>query len=116
MKFANWMKQILASFGAMVFASAVMAQGSLPTVEDPSRGTGSGIRQTMQNHMYDWGVIAGLAIAAIAFIVVAYYAIQVFTEVQNQKKKWADFGMVLVVGFLLLVLIIWLLTKAAEIL
>jgi integrating conjugative element membrane protein (TIGR03745 family) len=102
---------------SVLFASNVFAQaGKLPTMEDPSRGAGSGLRETAQNHIYDWGILAGLVIATIGFIVVSYNAIQVFAEVQAGKKKWADFGLVVIVGVLMLIAVIWLLTKASEIL
>jgi integrating conjugative element membrane protein (TIGR03745 family) len=99
-----------------VLPGMALATGQLPTAEDPSRGTGSGIRETAQNHLYDAGVLIGLVIATLAFLAVAWHGVQVFSEVQHGKKKWADFGAVLIVGIVLIVLAIWLLTKAAAIL
>lgn len=89
---------------------------ALPTVEDPSRGQGKGIFETAKNYAFDASVFVGLAIAAVGFLGVAWHCIQVFSEVQQGKKKWADFGGVFAVGVILLVVVIWLLTKAAEIL
>ena len=40
----------------------------------------------------------------------------VYADVQNQRKTWKDLGAVVGVGALLVVVIIWFLTKAAEIL
>ena len=46
----------------------------------------------------------------------AWHGIAVFSEVQNGKKKWSDFGAVVAVGVILVVVVIWLLSKAADIL
>jgi len=97
------------------FSQASLAAG-LPKMEDPSRGQGKGIFATLQNYLYDGAVLAGLLISVVAFMAVAWHAVSVFVEVQKQKKSWADFGMVVMVGVLLVVACIWLLTKAAEIL
>jgi integrating conjugative element membrane protein, PFL_4702 family len=109
-KIASWFSGIMLA----VYGTAVSA--ALPTVEDPTRGQGSGIFETMQNYSYDAFVFGGLLIAALGFTAVAWHGVHVFSEVQNQKKKWSDFGAVVAVGILLLVVIIWLLTKAADIL
>ncbi|MCE9975889.1 TIGR03745 family integrating conjugative element membrane protein, partial [Escherichia coli] len=63
----------------------------------------------------DGVVLGGLIIAAIAFIVVANAAISTFHEVQDGKKGWSQFGAIVVVGVILLVAVIWLLTKSASI-
>lgn len=94
----------------------VHAQGSLPTVEDPSRGAGSGIRETAQNHLYDGGILVGLVIATLAFLGVAWYAVQAFVEVQSGKKQWSNFIAVVIVGVVLVIMVIWFATKASEIL
>lgn len=99
----------------VALTGAALAQG-LPTMEDPSRGAGSGIRETAQNHLYDGGILIGLVIATMGFLAVAWHGVQVFTEVQNGRKKWSDFGAVMIVGVVLVILVIWFLTKAAEIL
>ncbi len=104
-------------FFSLLLISA-KANAALPTVEDPTRGQGSGIFETMQNYAYDAAVFAGLLIAVAGFCTVSYYAIQVFAEVQKPggKKTWGDFGLLIAIGIILLVAVIWLLTKAAEIL
>lgn len=92
------------------------AFADLPTVEDPSRDQGSGIFETMKNYAYDAGIFVGLLIATLGFLGVAWHGIAVFSEVQNGKKKWSDFGAVVAVGVILVVVVIWLLSKAADIL
>jgi len=110
--------KLFTSCVCLAMSGAVLAQssGKLPTMEDPSRGQGSGIRQTAQNYLYDGGILIGLVIAVLGFLAVAWHAIAVFSEVQHGKKKWSDFGAVLIIGIVLIILAIWLLTKAAEIL
>ncbi|HDW5472192.1 TPA: TIGR03745 family integrating conjugative element membrane protein, partial [Salmonella enterica subsp. enterica serovar Typhi] len=49
------------------------------------------------------------------FIVVANAAISTFSEIQDGKKSWTQFGAIVVVGVILLVAVIWLLTKSASI-
>jgi len=92
------------------------ALAALPKMEDPSRGQGKGIIATLQNYLYDAAIFGGLLISTVSFMVVAWHAVAVFSEVQKGKKTWADFGMVVMVGVLLVVACIWLLTKAADIL
>ena len=93
-----------------------LAMADLPTMEAPSRGEGSGLIETIQNYAYDGGILLGLLIALLAFLGVAWHSLTVFADVQNQRKTWKDLGAVVGVGALLVVVIIWFLTKAAEIL
>jgi len=112
---AQWLKTRAYLLLFSLLSSPALAAG-LPKMEDPSRGQGKGIFETMKNYLYDGAIFGGLLISTVSFMVVAWYAVSVFTEVQRGKKTWADFGMVVMVGVLLVVACIWLLTKAAEIL
>lgn len=91
-----------------------MAQG-LPTMDAPSRGEGTGLVETLQNYLYDFGALGGLILATVAFIIVAIASIATFNEARV-RGEWSKFGIVVVVGVVLIVAIIWLATKAAEIL
>lgn len=100
----------------LVCAACQPALAGLPTVEAPSSGGGGGLLATIKGHFQDGIVIIGLIAAAVAFLIVANAAIQTFAEVRNGKADWAKFGAIVVVGVVLLVVIIWLVGKSAEIL
>ncbi|MCX8959090.1 TIGR03745 family integrating conjugative element membrane protein [Erwinia psidii] len=91
------------------------ALADLPTVEAPQSGGGSGLMGQIKGYLQDGIVIGGLVVAAIAFINVAIAAVHTFTEVRNERATWTKFGAIIVVGVVLLVAVIWLLGKSAEI-
>ena len=100
---------------AVLLTSPVLAD--LPKLEDPTRGKGRGFFDTAKNYMYDAGVLAGLVIAAVALYVVASSAISTYREVTNGGKKgWGEFALQVVVGIILIIAVIWVVTKAAAIL
>jgi len=98
-----------------LLSSPALAAG-LPKMEDPSRGQGKGIFETLKNYLYDGVILIGLVICTVAFIAVAWHGISVFTEVQKQKKSYADLGLLVLIGGLLIVACIWLITEATKIL
>ncbi|AWX14714.1 integrating conjugative element membrane protein [Mergibacter septicus] len=100
---------IFAFFSIHVYAA-------LPTLEDPSRGQGKGVIDTIKNYGYDGITLMGLLICAVAFIVVAGNSIGTYRDIGEGKKKWGDLALNVLVGVVLLVVIIWLITKASEIL
>lgn len=91
------------------------AQG-LPQLEDPSRGTGSGIMDTLRNYGYDIVLLVALLVVASMFVGVCYHAYTSYAEIHTGKKTWGQFGLTVAVGAILLVVGIWLLTEATGVL
>ncbi|MCW5706948.1 TIGR03745 family integrating conjugative element membrane protein [Shinella sp.] len=100
---------------AMSLPTAALAQG-LPTLEDPSRGTGSGIMDTMRNYSYDMVMLIALLVIASMFVGVCYHAYGRYAEIHTGRATWGQFGLTIAIGAILLVLGIWLLTRATTIL
>ncbi|CAO3300826.1 TIGR03745 family integrating conjugative element membrane protein [Stenotrophomonas maltophilia] len=81
------MKRCLARFrhavllGALFSPAMAVAQGRLPTMEDPSRGAGNGIIQTIQNYGYDMVLLIALLVVAGMFIGVCYHAYTRYSEI-----------------------------------
>lgn len=103
----------LAAFGASLSPAA---QAALPVLQDPSRGAGNGILQTLQNYGYDIVLLVALLVISVMFIGVCYHAYSVYSEIHTNRKTWGDFGVTVSVGAVLLVIGIWLLTNATGIL
>ncbi|MBP2170718.1 integrating conjugative element membrane protein (TIGR03745 family) [Erwinia toletana] len=85
-------------------------------MEDPSRGKGRGTIETIRNYGYDIVILLALGICAVGFLVVANNCVATYSEIQHGKKQWKDLGAMAGVGTMLLVIIIWLLNEATEIL
>lgn len=100
---------------AVSLPSIGQAQG-LPTVEDPSRGPGAGILDTIQNYSYDIVLLVALLVISTMFIGVCYHGYVSYSEIQTGRKTWGEFGLTVAVGAVLLVIAIWLLTTGTEIL
>lgn len=124
-KFLNQLKQSgkQAVAGASLFAlqtGTALATGGggkgIPKMDAPSRGEGSGIMETIKNYGFDIATLFGLLVCCWAFFVVAGSAIETFREVRAGKKTWGEFGMICGVGVGLLIVIIWLITKAIDML
>jgi len=106
----------LAVLSGGLIPQLAFAQGKMPTIEDPSRGTGNGILSTLQNYGYDIIMLIALVVIASIFVGVCYHAYICYSEIHTGKKTWGQFGLTVAIGAMLLVLGIWLLTQATGIL
>jgi integrating conjugative element membrane protein (TIGR03745 family) len=88
----------------------------LPTMENPTRGAGSGILETLQNYGYDIIMLVALLVVASMFIGICYHAYTRYSEIHSGRATWGQFGLSVAVGAALLVVGIWLLTKATGVL
>lgn len=105
---------------ALIAASAGIPlsarSAGLPKMEDPSRGQGNGILQTLQNYGYDIIMLVALIVIAAMFLGVCYHAYTRYSEIHTGRATWGQFGLSVAVGAMLLVIGIWLLTKATGVL
>jgi integrating conjugative element membrane protein (TIGR03745 family) len=92
-----------------------LAHADLPTIEDPSRG-GSGFMEILQNHAFDIVLFVALLVISSMFVGVCYHAYTTYSEIHTGRKTWGEFGLTAAAGAILLVIGIWLLTTATEIL
>ncbi|CAI07474.1 conserved hypothetical protein [Aromatoleum aromaticum EbN1] len=108
----------VAAFAPLAIAAAPLPSlaAGLPTMEDPSRGAGSGIMQTLQNYGYDIVLLIALLVVASMFVGVCYHAYTRYSEIHTGRATWGQFGLSVAVGAILLVVGIWLLTKATGVL
>ncbi|HFO1254939.1 TPA: TIGR03745 family integrating conjugative element membrane protein [Pseudomonas aeruginosa] len=103
------------SLAAITLALPGVALAALPKPEAPSRGEGSGIMQTIQNFGYDGAMLLALLICAAVFLGGAWHTYGTYHAIHDGKKKWSDLGAGVAVGVGLLILIIYLVTKATAI-
>lgn len=103
------------STALLALMAATSAHAELPTVEGPKTSTDSSFYGQISGYLNDGIVLGGLILAAAALLVVANAIIATFSEVQQGKSTWAKFGMLVVVGIVLVVAVIWLATKAATV-
>lgn len=99
---------------ALVTSARVYAD--LPEIEEPSRGEGDGIIETLQNYGFDIVMLIALLVIAAMFVGTCYHAYVAYSEIHTGRKTWGEFGLTVAGGAILLVVGIWLLTTATEIL
>lgn len=105
-----------AILGLLVALVGTPALADLPKLEDPSRGKGSGMFETIKNYFYDGLVLLGLLAGAVVIFVVIGAIIGGYKDVTNGKKSWGEFALYAIAGVVLIVVVVWLATKAMDIL
>ena len=110
--FRLWCARVL----AVALTGISAAHAGLPTVEGPKSSTDSSFYGQISGYLNDGIVLGGLILAAVAMLAVGNAIIATFAEVRDGKSSWGKFGMLVVVGVVLIVVVIWLAAKAATIL
>lgn len=100
----------------MIAFSPLGAWAALPTPDNPTRGAGSSILETLQNYGYDIIMLLALVVVASMFVGVCYHAYTRYSEIHAGRATWGQFGLSVAVGAALLVIGIWLVTKATGVL
>jgi len=112
----SFINRLAITLAALMTIASPLASAALPRPDTPTRGQGSGLLQLVQNYFFDGITLAGLVLAAICFFIVAMNAVKKFHEVTDKKATWTDFFTLVGVGAVLLIIVIWLINKAVEIL
>ncbi|EAA4447555.1 TIGR03745 family integrating conjugative element membrane protein [Salmonella enterica subsp. enterica] len=100
---------------AVALTGISAARAALPTVEGPKSSTDSSFYGQISGYINDGIVLGGLVLAAVCMLAVGNAIIATFSEVRDGKATWGKFGMLVVVGIILIVIVIWLASKAATI-
>ncbi|MBU4634034.1 TIGR03745 family integrating conjugative element membrane protein [Pseudomonas chlororaphis] len=106
------MKSTVAGFVAL----PQLASAALPQAQNPTRGAGTNILQTIQNWGFDGFMLIGLIVLGVMFLGVAWHAFGVYHDIHDGKKKWRDLGSTAAVGAGILGVGIFLVTQATGIL
>ena len=96
--------------------SAGQALADLPSIEQPTTGGGGGTYNTMMGYAKMAGLALGLLICTSAFLAVAHAIITSFHDIRKGKGSWTEFLLYSVVGIILILAVIYLATKASDIL
>ncbi|EHK90245.1 TIGR03745 family integrating conjugative element membrane protein [Aggregatibacter actinomycetemcomitans] len=105
-----------ALLGLVISLVGAPALAELPKLEDPSRGKGNGMFETIKNYFYDGLVLLGLLAGAVVIFVVIGAIIGGYKDVTSGKKSWSEFALYAIAGIVLIVVVVWLATKAKDIL
>ncbi|MEB2704083.1 TIGR03745 family integrating conjugative element membrane protein [Enterobacter ludwigii] len=92
------------------------AMADLPAIEQPTSGGGGGTYNTLMGYAKMGGLALGLLVCVGAFIAVAHAVITSFHDIRKGKGSWTEFLLYGVVGIIMILVVIYLATKASEIL
>ncbi|MFB4363078.1 TIGR03745 family integrating conjugative element membrane protein [Pantoea sp. BS_8] len=96
--------------------AAGQARAGLPPVQLPTTGGGGGIWNTWMGYAKMAGLGFGLFVTVAAFLAVAHAVITSFHQIKNGKNTWTELILFSVVGIILILVVIYLVTQAADIL
>ncbi len=96
--------------------SAGQAMADLPSIEAPTSGGGGGTYNMAMGYIKMGALAVGLLVCVGAFFAVAHAIITSFHDIRRGKGEWTQFLLYLVVGIILILFVIYLATKASEIL
>lgn len=100
----------------LILLWSTTAYADLPVVEGPKSTKDKSFYGQLTGHLNDGIVLGGLILAAASMLTVGNAIITTFAEVRDGRATWAKFGMLCVVGVILIVVVIWLASEAATIL
>ena len=98
------------------FLISGQALADLPPIEQPTTGGGGGTYNTFMGYAKMGGLALGLLISVAAFLAVAHAVITSFHDIRKGKGSWTEFLTYAVVGIILILVVIYLATKASDIL
>ncbi|BDG86424.1 TIGR03745 family integrating conjugative element membrane protein [Citrobacter koseri] len=96
--------------------SAGQTMADLPSIEAPTSGGGGGTYNMAMGYLKMGALAVGLLVCVGAFFAVAHAIITSFHDIRRGKGEWTQFLLYLVVGIILILFVIYLATKASEIL
>ncbi|MHA7594362.1 TIGR03745 family integrating conjugative element membrane protein [Pantoea agglomerans] len=94
---------------------AGQARAGLPSVQQPTTGGGGGLWNTWMGYAKMGGLALGLLVCVGAFMAVAHAVITSFHDVRKGKGTWTELILYSVVGIILILVVIYLATQAADI-
>lgn len=96
--------------------AAGQVSAGLPPVQQPTTGGGGGLWNTWMGYLKMGGLALGLLVCIGAFMSVAHAVITSFHDVRKGKGTWTELILYCVVGIILILVVIYLATQAADIL
>jgi integrating conjugative element membrane protein (TIGR03745 family) len=92
------------------------AFADLPSVEAPQSSGGTGLMGQIKGYLQDgmWSLV-GWSWRPSPSLTSRLLPCTLLREVRNERATWTKFGAIIVVGVVLLVAVIWLLGKSADI-
>lgn len=107
-------KMFSALMTGLLMVTATAANAALPATAAPTNAAADGdYIGLLQGYAFDIGIVIGLIIGTVAFVVVASNMVGVYKEIGAGKKTWGDMGMHGGMGVMLLVFVVFLLTEAS---